>query len=133
MGTILSDRELAALRGPQHWSADDAQAVLATWRASGLSRTQFCERHRFTTQRLYLWARQLGDWASTAEVSPMVAMASLVPAVVRSPGPATESIPTTTAPLTLRLSSGVALEFRDGVVLDPRWLAALVAALRGTP
>ena len=133
MGTILSERELAALRGPQHWSADDARAVLATWRASGLSRTRFCERHGFTTQRLYLWARQLGDWASTAAASPMVAMASLVPAVVRSPGPATESIPTTTAPLTLRLSSGVALEFRDGVVLDPRWLAALVAALRGTP
>jgi hypothetical protein len=132
MGTILSERELAALRGPQHWSADDARAVLATWRASGLSRTRFCERHGFTTQRLYLWARQLGDWESTAEVSPMVAMASLVPAVVRSPGPATESI-LTTASLTLRLSSDVVMELRDGVVLDPRWLAALVAALRGTP
>jgi hypothetical protein len=133
MGAILSDRELAALRGPAHWSADDARAVLATWRASGLSRTRFCERHGFTTQRLYLWARQLGDWEVTAEVSPIEAMASLVPAVIRSSGAEGGSTSTTSAPLTLRLPSGVALEFRDGLVLDPRWLSALVAALRGAP
>jgi len=132
MGAILSDRELAALRGPAHWSADDARAVLATWRASGLSQTAFCERHGFRTQRLYLWARQLGAWESTAEVSPIEAMGSLVPAVVRHPGPTTGRVTTTTAPLTMRLASGVALEIRDDVALDPQWLAALVAALRAT-
>src|SRR5487761_2079040 len=132
MGAILSDRKLAALRGPQHWSADDARAVLATWRASGLTRTAFCARHHFTSQRLSTWARQFGDWEAVAEVSPVEAMASLVPTIVRASASETASC-TDTAPLTLRLPSGVVLELRDRAVVDPTWLSALVAALRGSP
>jgi hypothetical protein len=132
MGAILSDRQLAALRGPQHWSADDARAVLATCRASGLTRTAFCARHHFTPQRLYTWARQFGDWEAVAEVAPLEAMASLVPTVVRASDTETASC-TGMAPLTLRLPSGVILELRDRAVLDPTWLSALVAALRSSP
>jgi hypothetical protein len=131
MGKTLTRKQLAALRGPQHWSAEDARAVLATCKTSGLSRARFCDLHRLSPQRLYTWARQIGDWETAEEASSAEPIGALVPLVVRSdPG---AEMATTTAPLTVRLPSGVALEVRGGAVLDPNWLSALVAALRGSP
>ena len=105
--------------------------MLATCKASGLSRARFCDRHSLSRQRLYSWERQLGDWEAIDEVSPADAIGALVPVVVRSdPGTERAAAP---ASLTVRLPSGVALELRGGEVLDPSWLSVLVAALRGSP
>jgi hypothetical protein len=122
MSRLLTRNELAALRGPQHWSAETAQRVLTTWRASRLSRAEFCAKHQLRSTRLSTWERQLGDWQSLAEVSPAEAMAHMVPAVVHTSSHGE-------APLSLQLPSGLTIEVRAAERVSPEWLAALVTAL----
>jgi hypothetical protein len=132
MPTLLTDRQLAALRGPQHWSPDDARSVLATWRASGLSRAAFCSRHDLSYQRLYLWARQMRDWDSPtlATATPPCALPapSFLPVVVTS----SSQVGSGESAVAIRLRSGVVLEVSDPSRVTPAWLGALVAAMEAS-
>jgi hypothetical protein len=125
MATILSRKQLAALRGPKHWSPEDARSALVTWKASGLSRSAFCSEHGISYQRLYLWARQLGDWELPALAARRSEPASFLPVVVTP----SASVATADSALAIRLPSGIVLELRDTASIDPRWLASLVSAM----
>lgn len=56
---------MAAGRGRRkqrtRWTAQEAEAVLARWRASGRSLRSFCEREGIDRQRVQRWKTKLGD------------------------------------------------------------------------
>lgn len=102
------------------WTADDARAVLARWRASGLTKTAFAEGHGLKMERLRRWERRLSEEAGTAE-GPL----RLVPLVARE-----TTRPCEGAAARLQLPGGLVLEF-DVTRVDPGWVAALVLDVAG--
>lgn len=88
-----------------YWREGDAREVIATWRRSGESRTQFCRRHGISVARLSRWVARLEGRPKTAafypvQVTPVaVARGGSDTLVVELPGVAT-----------IRLAPGFALE-----------------------
>jgi|SRR5882757_3104875 len=94
------------------WTEDDARQVLDEWRQSGQTIAAFARARRVSAPRLYWWRRRL---SKVGAVAPAM---SLVPAKIVMRG---ES-----APIVIRLPSGVALEMADA---SPRLVAAIVREL----
>jgi hypothetical protein len=123
MGEGLTSRELSELRG-RRWSADTAQRVLASWRASGLSMSAFGARHLLGAQRLGWWKKRLGDWGDSDAAEVTVLDARLVPAVVRMRAPTSDA-----PPVAIRLPTGIVIEVTDPETVSPSWLNAVLAGL----
>lgn len=100
---------------PGRWTPADARAALASWAASGLTKTAFAEQQGFTPERLRRWEKRLAEGAGGDEVE-----VRLVPLVARE-----TSVPTEGSTAKLQLPGGVVLEF-DATRVDPCWVAALV-------
>ena len=56
----------ARSRGWTRWTEDEARAVLAEHRQSGLSAAAFARRSGFLVSRLAYWQKRLGDSQSTS-------------------------------------------------------------------
>jgi hypothetical protein len=119
MSHEISARDWATLR-ERRWTADDARVVLAAWRASGLSRTAFCEQRGLGVQRLHYWSSVLGGWAETREGG--ASDPGFVPAMVLGPRSGSPEI-------VLHLASGLSLEVHQSAAVAPEWIAAVVASL----
>ncbi len=53
---------LAGLKGPRHWSEEDARRALALQEGSGESRAAFARRHGLRATRLAWWGHRLTAW-----------------------------------------------------------------------
>jgi len=59
-------KDEARSRGWTRWTEDEARAVLAEHRQSGLSAAAFARRSGFLVTRLAYWQKRLGDSQSTS-------------------------------------------------------------------
>lgn len=115
---------LARRGGTRHWTAAEAKRELAAWKASGLPLATFARRRGLNGSRLAWWKTRLGDWCGN--LSPARAPA-FIPAVVRELVEA--ATPSATAPVTVRVPGGVAVEVADPASVSPAWLTAVVSGL----
>lgn len=69
MGQTTEDVRWATLRGPQHWSAPQAQWVMAELRRSGLSTRCFAAQHKVGLKRIYYWRARLQSQGSSKQVT----------------------------------------------------------------
>ncbi len=99
-------------RRRDHW-----RELLGRWKASGLSRAQFCRRRGISARKLGWWARRLGGEGVRADDL-------FVPVRV-------EMVRESAGALELALRGGRVLRF--GAEVEPAKLAAIVAALEGLP
>lgn len=115
----------AGMRTRRHWKRDEAARALADWAQSGESMAAFARRNELGLHRLQWWRGQLAQQPAAAARESV----RLLPVVPRQ------------APL-IALPSGAAsavsvtvgsarIDVSDVRQTDPRWLAALVAELRG--
>lgn len=114
----------AKMRTRQHWKKQDAARALADWAQSGESLTAFARRHQLGLHRLQWWRAQLAQ-QSAPESEPV----RLLPVVPRQ---APLLAFGADAPGAIRVTVGAArIDISDVSQADPRWLAALIAELRG--
>jgi transposase-like protein len=118
---MVSDRWLEQLRGRQPWTDEQAQRVLAAWRASGESVAAFAARVGFSAQRIYWWRERLGE--AERPISPPT---QLVPVAVRLP----VGDPVQAAAAIEVLDQHLRVEVRSLDTQSARWLADLVRSLR---
>jgi hypothetical protein len=112
---------VAALRG-RRWNAEDAEKVLAAWRASGLPAQQFALEHGLDPQRLWWWQRRLREApgeARRARLEPAT-HARLVPAVITVPPRGEWSVTIRTAEVVIDV---------DAERVSPEWIAILIERL----
>ena len=125
MSNSKEPERYAGMRTRRHWKRDEAERVLADWAQSGESMAAFARRNQLGLHRLQWWRGQLAQQPASAAREPV----RLLPVVPRQ------------APL-IAFESGVAsavsvtvgsarIDVSDVHRTDPRWLAALVAELRG--
>jgi hypothetical protein len=69
MGQTTEDVRWATLRGPQHWSARQAQWVMAELTRSGLSTRCFAAQHKVGLKRIYYWRARLQSQGSSKQVT----------------------------------------------------------------
>ncbi|MBK7156423.1 MAG: hypothetical protein IPL19_29630 [Sandaracinaceae bacterium] len=110
MGIKKTELEfLAGLKGPRHWSEEDARRALALQEASGESRAGFARRHGLRATRLAWWQARLSEWEAEDAPSPSPASAwvELLPRdVVRASPSVSRALP---APARVRVG-GIELE-----------------------
>lgn len=115
------------LRTRAHWKRSDAERVVEDWRGSGLSMAEFARRHHLGLHRIHWWRdRTLRE--DPVQGEPVGAR--LVPAVVRR-APLIALDVGSKEPAVAVVVDGVRVELSSAHDTDPRWLAALVSALRG--
>lgn len=102
------------------WKPEHARALLAEWRASGLSLGAFAQQRGVRPERLEWWQRRLGEWETPKA---QAGEARLVPAVVTS----ARAMPMATMGpvVTLRLPGAVTLEVAEPEAVSPAWVAAV--------
>jgi transposase-like protein len=124
--TKVKDNEVdqyKGLRGRSHWKRADAARVLCDWRRSGESMAAFARRHGLGAHRLHWWRDRVEDAVEEASVR-------LVPAVVR-PAPLLTLRPASPQEAVVVEVDGIRVSISDPQETDPRWVAAVVSALRG--
>jgi hypothetical protein len=89
------------------WTEAEARQVLDEWRQSGQTIAAFARERRESAPRLYWWRRRLAEVGAGAP--------ALVPAKIVMRGD--------TAPIVIRLPSGVVIEIADA---SPSLVAAIV-------
>ncbi|HEX5449027.1 MAG TPA: hypothetical protein VFW85_03115 [Gaiellaceae bacterium] len=95
-----------------YWTPEEARLLLDEWQRSGGPLAAFARRCGVAPRRLYWWKKQLAG-------SPPASL-SLIPAtIVGSEAPAS-------APITVRLPSGIAIEIANA---SPSLVAAIVSEL----
>jgi hypothetical protein len=126
---VPTPRPIPARPRRAHW-----QALLATWRRSGLSQAEFCRRHELAPGTFAWWKHTLrreaaaqGGAKRPAPARTVVAPAFVpVRVVAAPPTPPRPSAPAD-AVLEIVLARGRLVRVRGRV--DAPWLAAVVAAL----
>lgn len=115
----------------RQWSPEEAQEVLAEWRASGLPLGRFARQRGQSAERLRWWKKRLGEWnGETAGAQ----KAALVPVVVSAPAPAMAVAATkTAAAVVVRVPGGTVVEVAEPEAVKPEWLAAVVSQLSRWP
>lgn len=123
---VLSDR-YEGLRTRSHWKLQDAERVLSDWAQSGESMSAFARHHGLGLHRLQWWRERIGKVPSVGQAGQL----RLVPATVRgAPLIALDSGGVCAGAVTV-LADGVRIEVADAASTDPRWVAALLNAVRG--
>jgi hypothetical protein len=118
-GTVAKRQE----RRWRQWSPEEAQEVLAEWRASGLSLGRFARERGLGVERLRWWKKRLGDWS---EPQGGTQGPALVPMVLSEPAPAVER---DKASVVVRLPGGLVVEVTEPAAVSAQWLAAVVSQL----
>jgi len=95
------------------WTREEAEAVLAAWRESGLSMSAYARKQGVKVQRLSWWRRRLDDGGQVGEG------VRFIPAVVQGRAPA----------VIVHLPDGIAIETTDVALLPATWVAEVVGAL----
>lgn len=104
----------------QQWSPEEAQGVLAEWRASGLPLGRFARQRGLGAERLRWWKKRLGEWSEKAGGEER----ALVPMVLSEPIPA---VAARTAPVVVRVTGGTVVEVEDPAAVSAEWLGMLVS------
>lgn len=112
----------ASMRTRAHWKPEDATRVLDDWSRSGLSMAAFAREHGLRQQRLQWWQARLRE----SSAQPV----RLVPATPRQ-APLIELASMPCAAVVVVTIDGVRVELTTPSETDPRWVAALVHAVRG--
>lgn len=108
------------------WTERQGREVVAAWRSSGLSASEFARRHKMSPQRLSWWCKRLGESSARKETGGRrTSLISLVPAEVRLSGPVCSTLSLTV----MRLPCGISIEFADAGAMSAGWVASLVSAL----
>lgn len=124
MGSQQAADRYEGMRTRRHWKREDAARVLSEWSSSGLSLTAFARRHRLGVHRLQWWRAQLAQ-AAGQHAQPV----RLIPAVPPR-APLMTIDPSATCAVSVTVGAA-RVDINDPGQTDPRWLAALVSALRG--
>jgi len=111
------------LRGRAHWKQADAVRVLEAWKRSGESMAAFARRHGLGARRLSWWRERVDAVVEEAPVR-------FIPAMVR-PAPLVSLRPSSPQGAVVVEVGGVRVSISDPQGTDPRWVAAVVSALRG--
>jgi hypothetical protein len=114
----------------RQWSPEEAQEVLAEWRASGLPLGRFARQRGLSAERLRWWKKRLGEWKGERAGAEKRA---LVPVVVSAPMPAEAVAAPQTAAVVVRVPGGAVVEVAEPGAVKPEWLAAVVSQLRRWP
>lgn len=113
-------------RSSNRWTERQGRKVVAAWRRSGLSASEFARRHKMSPQRLSWWCKRLEESSSRKEPGGRrTSLISLVPAEVRLSAP----ISSTMSLAVMRLPCGISIEFADAGAMSAGWVASLVSAL----
>lgn len=110
----------------RQWSPEEAQAVLAEWRASGLSLGRFARERGLGAERLRWWKKRLGDWSEPRGGGGGAQGPALVPMVLSEPAPAVER---GSPCVVVRLPGGLVVEVAEPAAVSAPWLAAVVSQL----
>jgi hypothetical protein len=105
----------------RQWSPEEAQGVLAEWRASGLPLGRFARQRGVGAERLRWWKKRLGDWSEAGGEVP-----ALVPMVLSEPVPA---VAAGKAPVVVRVPGGMVVEVAEPAAVSAEWLAVVVSQL----
>ena len=114
-GTKTSYRVQHSMR----WSRDQAVAILEEWRSSGQSIAAFARERGVVAQRLHWWRAQLRGQPAPREAAPGH---KLVPAIITG-------TPLLAASVTVRTTTGEAVEVSEPSSVSPDWVAAVVVAI----
>jgi len=114
-GTKASGRVLHSMR----WSREQAAAILEEWRSSGQSIAAFAREHGVVAQRLHWWRARLRGQPAPRADSPRH---NLVPAIITG-------APLLAASVTVRTTTGEAVEVSEPSSVSPDWVAAVVVAI----
>lgn len=114
----------------RQWSPEEAQEVLAEWRASGLPLGRFARQRGQSAERLRWWKKRLGDWNGETAGAEKPA---LVPVVVSAPAAAVAVTAAKTAAVVVRVPGGTVVEVAEPGAVKPEWLAAVVSQLARWP
>lgn len=107
----------------QQWSPEEAQGVLAEWRASGMPLGRFARQRGLGAERLRWWKKRLGEWSEKAGGGEERA---LVPMVLSEPVPA---VTASKASVVVRVPGGTVVEVADPAAVSAEWLVMLVSQL----
>lgn len=107
----------------RQWNPEEAQEVLAEWRASGVSLGRFARERGLGVERLRWWKKRLGDWREPQSGTQRPA---LVPMVLSESAPAVAAGKT---PVVVRLPGGLVVEVAEPAAVSAQWLAAVVSQL----
>lgn len=118
--------------GCSRWTEGQGRQVVAAWRCSGLSASEYARRHGISPQRLSWWCKRLGKSSASEQVDrQMTSTISLIPADVRARVPS--SVSAMSSLTVMRLPCGVSIEFADAGAMSAGWVASLVGALSREP
>jgi hypothetical protein len=111
-------------RRAARWSPAEARTVLAEMSASGLSTREFASRKGLDPQRLWAWARKLGEATTEREPPAFIEVVQRVSAPL-------EEVQRGGAPVEVVLRSGIVLRVDEGV--NAIALRRIVDALESPP
>lgn len=114
----------------RQWSLEEAQEVLAEWRASGQPLGRFARQRGYSAERLRWWKKRLGEWKGE---SAGAEQSALVPVVVSAPELTVAVASAQAAAVVVRVPGGPVVEVAEPGAVKPEWLAAVVSQLSRRP
>lgn len=115
------ERRWTRLRGPQAWTADDANWVLEALAASGHKATDFAKQRGLNIKRLYGWRQRLKTRTRPVNKSRPAPPLTLVPVSVRA-----TAIPATGNYAVVVSTGTVRVEVRELNEASRSWVADLL-------
>jgi hypothetical protein len=111
----------------RQWRPEEAQGVLAQWRASGLPLGRFARQQGLGAERLRWWRKRLGDWSEKEEGERQ----ALVPVVLSEPVPVVAE--GRTPVVVVRMPGGMVVEVAEPSAVSAEWVAGVVSQLSRAP